>query len=543
VSLNELYDYVFDRVRAGNPNQTPTRDIEMQGELYLARSTRRRVEPAPLPPDLQAALDDVNAYTRLGAVAELRSRLLSGNLPVAAGARAALARVAEADTRLVAESAAEALAQLRLSVTPSQLSFGPLPPGTSSPPQRVETAGPPLARAATATSAQDWIRVSAVDAGYEVVVVAPGPGRAHGTVTLTAAGVTVAVPVTVEGAAQGAAPDAESAGSPAAPDAGSAGSPVPKPPVEEPAPPQPASDRPAADRPAADRPAADRPASDQPASHQPASAQPVPAEVPVGATSAIGWLSLVVAVPLAVAVVIGGVSSQDWLSLLYLLPLAALATAGLLLVLHRAALFGLGCVAAAGTAATLPAVVLACYVGYDVDGDRTAWSIVLAALVLCVAIGVAAALVARRIRGVRLHPTALATRPRLLVTALAFIGAAALFLNAVRFTLHDDDSSAWFRLPFFWYAVPALVLPLVVAFAVPAGVRDGLRLGWLAAAVPFHVLFIAGAVMIPVGFTYAGLIAYAVVLPVLAAATFWRPAPAGSTPDVRRDASAPPNPG
>ena len=133
----------------------------MQGELYLARSTRRRIEPAPLPGDLQAALDDANAYTRLGAVAELRSRLLSANLPVAAGARAALARVAEADTRLVAESATEALRQLQLSVAPAELSFGPLPPGTPSDPQRLDTSGPPLARAATATSSQDWIRVSA----------------------------------------------------------------------------------------------------------------------------------------------------------------------------------------------------------------------------------------------------------------------------------------------------------------------------------------------------------------------------------------------
>ena len=38
-----------------NPHQTPTRDIEMQGELYLARSRRRRIAPAPLPGDLQAA--------------------------------------------------------------------------------------------------------------------------------------------------------------------------------------------------------------------------------------------------------------------------------------------------------------------------------------------------------------------------------------------------------------------------------------------------------------------------------------------------------
>ena len=144
VSLNELYDYVFDRVRSQNPNQTPSRDIEMQGELYLARSGRRRVRPAPLPGDLQAALDDANPYARLGAVAELRVRLLSENLPVAAGAQVALAGMAASDTRLVAESAATALRELELGVSPAALAFGPVPAGQRSAPQRLELTGPPL---------------------------------------------------------------------------------------------------------------------------------------------------------------------------------------------------------------------------------------------------------------------------------------------------------------------------------------------------------------------------------------------------------------
>jgi hypothetical protein len=81
--------------------------------------------------------------------------------------------------------------------------------------------------------------------------------------------------------------------------------------------------------------------------------------------------------------------------------------------------------------------------------------------------------------------------------------------------------------------LPALVLPLVVAFAVPASVRVGLRLGWVAAAVPFHVLFFVTAVRVDsTNYTYAGLIAYAVLLPVLVAATFWRPAAAPATSGV-----------
>ena len=77
VSLDELYDYVFDKVREQNPHQTPGRQVELEGELYLARSRRRRIciPAAPIPADLQAAMTDPNLYARLGAVSELRSRL------------------------------------------------------------------------------------------------------------------------------------------------------------------------------------------------------------------------------------------------------------------------------------------------------------------------------------------------------------------------------------------------------------------------------------------------------------------------------------
>ena len=49
VSLNELYDYVFDKVREQNPHQTPSRQIELEGELYLARSRRRAYPPGSDP--------------------------------------------------------------------------------------------------------------------------------------------------------------------------------------------------------------------------------------------------------------------------------------------------------------------------------------------------------------------------------------------------------------------------------------------------------------------------------------------------------------
>ena len=100
ISLNELYDYIFDKVREQNPHQTPSRQVELEGDLYLARSQRRRIRPVPIPPDLQAAITDPNIYTRRGAVHELQSRLASEDLPVAAGAYEALTELARTDVRV-----------------------------------------------------------------------------------------------------------------------------------------------------------------------------------------------------------------------------------------------------------------------------------------------------------------------------------------------------------------------------------------------------------------------------------------------------------
>jgi hypothetical protein len=199
VSLDELYDYVFDRVRSRNPNQTPSRDIEMQGDFYVARSGRRRVRPAPVPPDLLAALDDANPYARLGAVAELRSRLVSDNLPVAAGAYEALTSVAANDTRMVADAASEALAELTITVSPERLDFGTAPVSTPATPLVLTVTGPPLSHAVPALASEPWITITEADAGYAVTVTPPGTGRRAGTVVLRSRRGDVEVPVSVEG--------------------------------------------------------------------------------------------------------------------------------------------------------------------------------------------------------------------------------------------------------------------------------------------------------------------------------------------------------
>jgi Caspase domain len=119
VSLNELYDYVFDHVREQNPNQTPSRDVEMQGELYLARRSRPVARPAPLPAELQQAIDHPLAGVRAGAVHELVGLLDGRHAGLALAARMSLEQLAQDDSRTVAAAATAALQGVESEMPPA----------------------------------------------------------------------------------------------------------------------------------------------------------------------------------------------------------------------------------------------------------------------------------------------------------------------------------------------------------------------------------------------------------------------------------------
>ncbi|QKV75513.1 caspase family protein [Amycolatopsis sp. Hca4] len=183
IALGELYEYLFDRVRERNPKQTPSRDIEMQGELYLAKSRRRRIRPSPIPSDLAAAIEAENPFTRLGAVAELRRRLSSANLPVAMGAFEALRAMASTDIEHVAAAASDALssAVVRVDVPSVRLSASPGSSASAS----LRVLGPPVAREVRFEASDAWIAVAEVPGGASLSVEAGDAGVRRGEVVVS----------------------------------------------------------------------------------------------------------------------------------------------------------------------------------------------------------------------------------------------------------------------------------------------------------------------------------------------------------------------
>jgi hypothetical protein len=184
ISLDELYEYLFDKVREQNPHQTPSRQFELEGELYLARSRRQRIRSAPIPADLQRAIADPNMYTRLGAVGELRTRLASDNLPAAAGACEALAELARTDVRLVAEAAAAALGEAAVRPDQTELHFGRVEQGSSPPRQRIQLLGPLLARTCEPIPSHEWIHVDQTVGSLDISIDTTGTGTRRGSVGL-----------------------------------------------------------------------------------------------------------------------------------------------------------------------------------------------------------------------------------------------------------------------------------------------------------------------------------------------------------------------
>jgi hypothetical protein len=108
ISVDELYDFAYDQVRAVTPSQTPGKWVfDVQGDFYVARSGfEAKSEGGGLPRELLAAVKSPFAHVRAGAVEELAAMLEGPDETLSAGARAALDELADDDSQRVAAAVA-----------------------------------------------------------------------------------------------------------------------------------------------------------------------------------------------------------------------------------------------------------------------------------------------------------------------------------------------------------------------------------------------------------------------------------------------------
>ena len=106
VGLDELYDFVFDKVSAATPHQTPGKWMfGVEGGLVIAQRGRPVTTPSDLPNEIQDAMSSTLPAVRLAAVTELAHLLRGRHAGLALAAQIALQQLTDDDSRAVARAA------------------------------------------------------------------------------------------------------------------------------------------------------------------------------------------------------------------------------------------------------------------------------------------------------------------------------------------------------------------------------------------------------------------------------------------------------
>ncbi len=117
ITVDELYDYAYEKVRFATPKQTPSKfSSKQQGEIILRQSIRtENIKPLPLSAELIDEIDDTRPYVREAAVQKLEKILSGKNIGLARSAKEALEKIAEDEntTRRVSQAATKVLESIR----------------------------------------------------------------------------------------------------------------------------------------------------------------------------------------------------------------------------------------------------------------------------------------------------------------------------------------------------------------------------------------------------------------------------------------------
>jgi hypothetical protein len=212
VDLDELYDYVYTRVRATTRHQTPQKWVDASGKLVVGWvPLSARLKGAPLPADLVGRTDGQVPADRLAGVRELRRILLDDDVERAVGAMDLLHRLTGDDSKEVSAAATAALQEAQLKAVPGRVELGAAPEGGTgfgaggggvgpagdagpSATHTVRLVGSPLARVFQATTTASWITVEHsgpfdpsggwVRIGVDSGALAEHPGPLRGSVNI-----------------------------------------------------------------------------------------------------------------------------------------------------------------------------------------------------------------------------------------------------------------------------------------------------------------------------------------------------------------------
>lgn len=140
ISIDELYDYVYARVREQARNQTPVRGGVSHGDIVIARSIR----DASLPAEFRQGLTDARSWVREATIDQLARQRETAEPRLTAAIEDALRRAVDDDSRRVAAAARAALQGTRSATHVEQAAPAPATAPSKSP--SPASAEPRLAR-------------------------------------------------------------------------------------------------------------------------------------------------------------------------------------------------------------------------------------------------------------------------------------------------------------------------------------------------------------------------------------------------------------